>query len=111
MIDPRQAVEQMFRNELGARPTKQELVGLVEGAASVLSKLFNDNARLGAFSQDEIATYSFCSVVIGSFIKTFGAEEPFAFGDGERLVEQLVRAINDPRGRTIQRAVAAEPQS
>lgn len=105
MIDPREAVVQMFRNELAANPTKAELVGLVEGAASNLSKLFNDNARVGAFSHDEIVTYSFCSCVIGSFIKAFGAEESLAFGDSERLVEQLRRALNDPRGRTTQQAI------
>lgn len=104
-IDPRKAVELMFSNELGANPTKAELVGLIEGAASNLSQLFNDNARLGVFSHDELVTYSYCSVVIGSFIKAFGAEESFAFGDSERLVEQLRQALNDPRGRTTQQAV------
>lgn len=57
------------------------------------------------FSKDEIAAYSYCSCVIGSFIKAFGAEESLAFGDSERLLEQLRRAMNDPRGCKTQEAI------
>jgi len=34
LIDPRAAVEQMIRQELGEQPTKDRLVSLIEGAAS-----------------------------------------------------------------------------
>ena len=101
LIDPRPAVEQMIRQELGEQPTKDRLVSLIEGAASNLSQLFNDNARVGVFTREELAVYSFCSVLLGSFIKAFATEDSLAFGDAARLSEQLVAAMNDPRGRVL----------